>query len=550
MLRLPTEYAAHRITYSTCVDYGSETVVAEVGGKGAIRRIFLVTGVGTHPARPQFCTYTEDAINMTLRIYFDGDAEPSVETPLGPLFGRFHPKGDDWGLPLDTPVVQSTSNGAHTLSVPMPFERGARVTLQNDSPPAAAKMRVWIQTAVHAYPASARVDPLRFRAVYRREPGGSAGGRLHRLGHARGRGFVVGLTLGFSSGTAEDNWYHGGGEVLMLDGEAAHPRVLKGTGGEDLFGESCWTTRPFGHADQGMHHSEFGDLGPQFPVRGAAYRFYLSDRIPFRTSFVFDMGRLPENDVATVLMFYHSGPRDRIVSGVPPAPSRYNGTASPALDLPVPFWSRYAPDHPRAVLIPEWLSAGPFPAATWDEFGKSWPPERGHDPAYSERLTFFKFRDRATEWHRLRPAYGWLHLGPRFFPSYGEAKSNEAQPMFAAAYILANITGPAGPARLRVVHDDWVRCWLDGRAVFEARERFGFGAGYADLEMAGGRQLLVCKVANLRNANGRAWAVLVEVERTGVGREYAGPPGWEGVGLAGAHRVVEGACGEAAGQVP
>lgn len=552
MLRLPTIYSTHRVTFSTCVDFGNETVLADVQGKGSVRRIFVVTGMGNR-GRPTHCTYPIDSIAMTLRIYFDGEATPSVEVPLGPLFSYHMDPVNTWGTNPNTPIIQTSPNGAHTLSIVMPFEKGLKVTLSNDADPIGVRMRVWSQVSYHAYEEDAIVDPLRFRAVYHRDSPHHKYLRRFHIGHARGYGWIVGLTFGVKANDPRDFWFHGGGELLALDGESHHPRILKGTGGEDMFGESCWTQSPgWEHWDQGVNFVNYRIPGD---VRSAdqysAYRFYLTDKLPFKTSFTFEMGRMPGNDISTVLMYYHAGgPRDPIVKGVPSFRQRLNDTESPILEVPAPFWSRYGPDHPRHVSIPVWKTIAPFPAESLEQFDNNYPPEQTYDPNYSENMTFWVFRNHTTHWEEIPPSYGWVHLAPYYFPRINEKVTNEAQPYLTAAYMLANVTSrrngsKPGKAKLRVVHDDWVTCWLSGVKVLVNTEiRSGFGTTEVEVNLKGGRELLSCKVANARNIDGKAWAVLIEMERLDVGgEEYSSTvPGWKGVPMMGKQVIPEGMC--------
>ena len=69
--------------------------------------------------------------NLILRMYWDGESEPSVQAPIGDFFGQ------GWGefYEFATPVLSSGPGGGRALVCyfPMPFGNGARITLENDS---------------------------------------------------------------------------------------------------------------------------------------------------------------------------------------------------------------------------------------------------------------------------------------------------------------------------------------------------------------------------------------------------------------------------------
>ena len=67
---------------------------------------------------------------MTLRIYWDGEKNPSVECPIGDFFGIGH--GLDKPF-VSLPIKVSSDGRGRNCYWPMPFRKSARITVTNDS---------------------------------------------------------------------------------------------------------------------------------------------------------------------------------------------------------------------------------------------------------------------------------------------------------------------------------------------------------------------------------------------------------------------------------
>ncbi len=100
---------------------GETHTLAELEGPGRIAHIWF-----TISAADRYYPRT-----MSLRIYWDGRSEPSVESPIGDFFAVGH--GLD--VPVDSlPVAVSSDGRARNCYWPMPFRKSARITVTNDSP--------------------------------------------------------------------------------------------------------------------------------------------------------------------------------------------------------------------------------------------------------------------------------------------------------------------------------------------------------------------------------------------------------------------------------
>ena len=97
---------------------GHETVtLAEIDGPGVIQHIWLTV----HPTAWR---------RLVFRCYWDGEADPSIETPLGDFFCN------GWGERCNIsslPIAVNPAGGFNSYWE-MPFRKSARITVENLSP--------------------------------------------------------------------------------------------------------------------------------------------------------------------------------------------------------------------------------------------------------------------------------------------------------------------------------------------------------------------------------------------------------------------------------
>jgi hypothetical protein len=220
-----------------------------------------------------------------LRVYWDGEVDPSVEVPLGDFFGV--PFGKPAWLVSEHLVV---AGGAYLCRFEMPFNTEAIIEIANDSD--AAVRELFFQVGYYEEPARAEPAPT-FHAQYRHENATVNDGPVVLL-QARGRGWLAGVKIdvqncswwlklplkdivlprGFGLGLLE------GWETIIVDGDRAN--LLLGTGAEDYFsGGFYFKGAPFCTPSHGCTMRSFL-LG-----RVSAYRLHLDDPIPFNESISF-----------------------------------------------------------------------------------------------------------------------------------------------------------------------------------------------------------------------------------------------------------------------
>lgn len=225
---------------------------------------------------------------LVLRMYWDEEPAPSVETPIGDFFGLGL---GDYFLFESVPLAIG-SNKALNCFFPMPFRRKARITVANEGQQRVDAFYFNIDYRVFNRPLPA--DALYFHAQYRQatpakgwtnqwktngdslvndkpNPGGE--GNYVWL-EATGRGHYVGVTMSVLQN--QDGWWGEGDDMFFIDDEKKPS--INGTGSEDYF-LGAWD---FG--DRSFSYSLFGA-----PVKGeeragarsSVYRFHLDSPITF-----------------------------------------------------------------------------------------------------------------------------------------------------------------------------------------------------------------------------------------------------------------------------
>jgi len=238
---------------------GETLVIADLEGPGRIVHIW-----NTVSAQDRWYSRL-----LVLRMYWDGEKEPSVEVPLGDFFAAGH--GMD--VPVNSLPVRVTSEGrARNCYWPMPFRKSARITVTNEG-----KGRV---NAFYYYVdwqklKSLPKDTAYFHAQYRQQVPCKPDGKNYVILEAEGRGHYVGTVQ--SVRLNEPGWYGEGDDFFFIDGE--EEPSLRGTGTEDYFCDA-WGFRKLDGLYYGLPIWEGYNTGD----RSTAYRWHIPDPIPFHKS--------------------------------------------------------------------------------------------------------------------------------------------------------------------------------------------------------------------------------------------------------------------------
>jgi Protein of unknown function (DUF2961) len=228
---------------------------------------------------------------LVLRMYWDGEATPSVESPIGDFFGL----GNGQYFLYQSAVLAVASDKALNSFFPMPFQKHGKITVTNEGKEKVDAFYFNIDCQVHSKPLPP--DTLYFHAQYRQaypaagwtnqwQSNGDplVDGKKNLTGEgnyvwleAKGKGHFVGVTMSVLQN--QDNWWGEGDDMFFVDGETLPS--INGTGSEDYF---------LGAWDFGGHPFSYASFGA--PVVGAElagarwslYRFHLDSPIPFTKS--------------------------------------------------------------------------------------------------------------------------------------------------------------------------------------------------------------------------------------------------------------------------
>jgi hypothetical protein len=266
------DFESHRITSADPtggnadwwdIGPGQTRVLAEIRGPGRIVH-FRDNITSREPHHLQL---------HVLRMYWDGEKEPSVEAPVGDFFGVGFGLSERFSSALmcidQRPgklTDPAATGAARNCYVPMPFARAARITLTNEGKQSS---RHWVEINYRTYHSPPR-DQLYFHAQYRQGTPPPQGPYL--ILDAKGRGHLVGCVLSVKNN--DGGWWGEGDEIVWIDGKHA----MQGTGSEDYFCES------------------YGLRAGCFPYFGVtlleepfttAYRWHVPDPVTFRESLRF-----------------------------------------------------------------------------------------------------------------------------------------------------------------------------------------------------------------------------------------------------------------------
>ncbi|HTE17941.1 MAG TPA: glycoside hydrolase family 172 protein [Armatimonadota bacterium] len=246
-----------------------------------------------------------------LKIYWDGDREPAVASPVGDFFGY------SWGDPAARGLLLGTTEGTCYAYFPMPFDRSARIELVSEKSGGPA---IEVQAEILHADAPRRADEGKFYALWRRE-NPTTEGRPFTFMQTEGRGHVVGVALQAQGMESGGTLFFEGDDQATIDGEL----VAHGTGSEDFF-NGGWYDVP-GRWEDRSSFPLTGALDYKKPLaRTGAYRFFLGDAYAFRKSLLLTIEHAPtENRMPTDyagVTYLYSEKRPTMAWSLPPVAER------------------------------------------------------------------------------------------------------------------------------------------------------------------------------------------------------------------------------------
>jgi hypothetical protein len=284
---------------SPCIQIkpGETFDLADIDGPGAIQQIWM--------------TPTGHWRFTVLRIYWDGEDQPSVETPIADFFGQ----GWCQYAHLNSMPVCVNPGSAFNSYWCMPFRKHCRMTVENVG---LEPMTLFYQVnytltevpddAAYFHAQFRRTNPLPYKTDYTIVDG------------IRGQGQFVGTYMAWGANNA--GWWGEGEIKFFMDGDAEWPTIC-GTGTEDYFcgsycfkvgGEYTAYSTPFSGFHQIIRPD--GEYGSQ--TRFGMYRWHIMDPVRFEQDLRVTMqalgwragGRyLPlQDDIASVAYWYQTEP--------------------------------------------------------------------------------------------------------------------------------------------------------------------------------------------------------------------------------------------------
>jgi hypothetical protein len=337
----------HGRNYDMIIVPAGETVeLGRISGAGVVRHIWMtMTSV---PAEEH------DLRKTVLRMFWDGQARPSVDVPLGDFFGI------GFGLRrnfVSRPLQMSPEDGrGFNCWFPMPFADGARFEVENQG----ERQRILFFYIDYEEHRSLDAELARFHAWwnrvnptagtareqgYRREnyglderrpvgvglPAGGpwleanlTGDRNYTILEVNGRGQYVGCNLNIDVFERQVNdWYGEGDDMIFIDGEAWPPR-LHGTGTEDYFNTAFCPKQEYCAPYHGITVYSGTEAWP-WGGKNSMYRFHVEDPIRFdesiRVSIETGHNNALANDYSSTAYWYQVG-RTEALRPLPPVDER------------------------------------------------------------------------------------------------------------------------------------------------------------------------------------------------------------------------------------
>ncbi|HNR35694.1 MAG TPA: DUF2961 domain-containing protein [Candidatus Hydrogenedentes bacterium] len=237
---------------------GGTLTIAELEGPGRITHIWNTIASGERG-------YSR---LLVLRMYWDGEEQPSVECPIGDFFCMGH--GVD--APVQSLPVCVTSEGrGRNCYWPMPFRKSAKITVTNEGRKRCDAFYYYVDW--HKAPKIGKKEAY-FHAMYRQEfP--AVMGCNYLLAEMEGCGHYVGTVLNVRQLTT--SWWGEGDDFFFIDG-AKEPQ-LRGTGSEDYLCDG-WGLRKMSNPYYGCPLME----GYEPYALTTAYRWHIPDPVIFKKS--------------------------------------------------------------------------------------------------------------------------------------------------------------------------------------------------------------------------------------------------------------------------
>jgi len=289
-----------KVSPAVTIGAGETFTMADVRGSGIIQHIWMTA---TLPGR-----------QLILRMYWDGQENPSVECPLGDFFAN----GWNQFAAVSSLAVCVNPKNSYNCYWEMPFRNDARITITNLSD-SELVLFYQITYSLQSIPDDCayfhaqfnRVNPVPSKEVYT------------IVDYIKGSGHYVGTYMAW--GVNNSGWWGEGEVKFYIDDDRDFPTIC-GTGTEDYFcgawnfdiGKENGGYMAFNTPYAGMPQVIRPDGLYQSQTRFGLYRWHLTDPIRFRKALRVTcqvLGWKPDrryhprmDDVASVAFWYQTLP--------------------------------------------------------------------------------------------------------------------------------------------------------------------------------------------------------------------------------------------------
>jgi hypothetical protein len=245
---------------------GETREIANIEGPGAITHLWFTIGA----REPGFLR------KIVIRVYWDGEENPSVECPIGDFFGLGHGQYYRYSCA----PIQIGDFGGLNCYWRMPFKQRARLTVTNGCE---SGFGIYFYVDYIKYKPDAvdfgKVGYFHAQYCQGRPPDPD---KDYTILDAKGRGVYAGCN--YSIQLAWPGWWGEGDDKFYIDG-ATTPTIW-GTGSEDYFG-GAW----------GFPNTSYYNLYTGVPLNGLfnvgaitnCYRYHIEDPVPFTKSIRVDI---------------------------------------------------------------------------------------------------------------------------------------------------------------------------------------------------------------------------------------------------------------------
>jgi hypothetical protein len=176
-------------------------------------------------------------------------------------------------MAMDTALFASPEARSFVSYVPMPFRKGARIVVANES--GKPVNLIFYDVNYRALRRQPK-DALYFHAWWSRERATRLGRDFRILPRIEGRGRFLGASVTVLTNPVYEKTWWGEGEVkIALDGDRSDAPTLVGTGTEDYIG-TAWGQGAYVHRYQGAPVATWEGEG-----RWTFYRFHIPDPVWF-----------------------------------------------------------------------------------------------------------------------------------------------------------------------------------------------------------------------------------------------------------------------------